>query len=63
MFKFYVRRYSIFHWRRNSSYKNVTVEEELEGTDTGGIGNLMDLPNLIFIDQEFGSLKLVVDGG
>ena len=23
----------------------------------------MDLPNLMFIDQEFESLKLVVDGG
>ena len=28
-----------------------------------GIGNLLDLPRLIFIDEECGNLKAVVDGG
>ena len=28
-----------------------------------GIGNLLDLPGLIFINGESGNLKVVVDGG
>ena len=28
-----------------------------------GIRNLMDLPRLIFIDEECGNFKVVVDGG
>ena len=28
-----------------------------------GIGNLMDFPRLLFIDEECGNLKVVVDGG
>ena len=28
-----------------------------------GIGNLLDLPGLIFINGECGNLKVVVDGG
>ena len=28
-----------------------------------GIGNLMDFPRLLFIDEECGNLKAVVDGG
>ena len=28
-----------------------------------GIGNLMDLPRLMFLDEECGNLKVVVDGG
>ena len=34
-----------------------TIEEELDG-----IGNLMDLPRLMFIDEECGNPKVVVDG-
>ena len=34
------------------------VEEKLDG-----IGNLVDLPRLMFIDEECGNLKVVVDGG
>ena len=51
-----------FHWR-NPSNKAVTVEEVLDGIDIDGIGNLMDLPGLMFIDEECGNLKVVVDGG
>ena len=40
-----------------------TVEEEQDGTDIDGIGNLMDLPKLRFIDEEHRNLKVVVDGG
>ena len=49
----------------NLSDKIVIVEEELDGIiiDVNGIGNLMDLPRLMFIDEECGNLKLVLDGG
>ena len=39
------------------------VKEELDGTDIDGIGNLVDLPRLMFIDEEWGNLKVVLDGG
>ena len=42
----------------NPSYKVIMVEEKLDG-----IGNLVDLPRLMFIDEECGNLKVVVDGG
>ena len=32
------------------------VEEELDGIDIDGIGNLVDLPRLMFIDEECGNL-------
>ena len=47
----------------NSSDKVVTIEEKLDGTDIDGIGNLVDLPWLMFIDKECGDLKVVVDDG
>ena len=40
-----------------------SVEEEQDGTDIDGIGNLTDLPKLMFIDEDCGNLKGVVDGG
>ena len=49
--------------KRETSNKVNTVEEEQDGIDIDGIGNLMDLPKLMFIDEECGNLKLVVDGG
>ena len=39
------------------------VEEELDGIDIDGIENLVDLPRLMFIDEECGNLKVVADGG
>ena len=39
----------------------ITVEEELDGIDMDGIRNLVDLPRLMFIDEECGNLKVVVD--
>ena len=62
-FKFYFRRKSRFYWRGKPSNKVNTVEEEQDGIDIDGIGNLMDLPKLMFIDEECGNLKVVVDNG
>ena len=62
-FKFYFRRKSRFYWRGKPSNKVNTVEEEQNGTDTDGIGNLMDLPKLMLIDEECRNHKVVVDGG
>ena len=31
--------------------------------DRDGIGNLMDFPRIMFIDEECGNLKVAVDGG
>ena len=45
---------------RYSDY--VTVEEELDGIDINGIGNLMDIARLIFINEECGNFKVVFDG-
>ena len=33
------------------------------GIDVDGIGNLMNLPRLTFMDEECGNLKVVVDCG
>ena len=35
----------------NPSYKAVIVAEELHSTDADGIGNLVDLPRLMFIES------------
>ena len=45
------------------SDKVVTVEEELDAIDIDGIGNLVDLPRLMFINAEYRNVKLVVDCG
>ena len=57
-FKLYFWRKSLFYWRGKSSNKVNAVEEEQDG-----IGNLMDLPKLMLIDEECGNLKVAVDGG
>ena len=61
--KFYFWRKSRFCWRGKPSNKFDAVEQEQDGIDIDGIGNLMDLPKLMFIDEECGNLKVVVDGG
>ena len=43
--------------------KVVTIEEELDRIDIDGIRNLLDSPGLMFIREECGNLKVVVDGG
>ena len=45
------------------SNKVNAVEEEQDGIDTDGIENLMDLPKLMFTDEECGNFRIVVDGG
>ena len=42
----------------NPSDKVVIVEEELDG-----IGNVVDLSRLMFIDEECGNLQVVFDDG
>ena len=62
-FKFYFWRRSRCYWRRKSSNKVSTVGEEQDGINITGIGNLMDLPKLMFINEGCGNLKVVIDGG
>ena len=47
----------------NSSHKIVTVEEELQGIDTYGIGNLEDLLRVDCSSVNNVNLKLLFDGG
>ena len=42
--------------KTNLHKKNFIVEEELDDT-----GNLVDLPKTVFIDEQSGNLKVVVD--
>ena len=44
----------------NPSDKVVMVEEELDDIDIDGIGNLVDLPRLMLINEQCGNLKIVV---
>ena len=62
-FKFYFWRKSCFYWRGKPSSKVNAVEEKQDGIDIDAIGNLMDLPKLMFINEECGNLKGVVDSG
>ena len=39
------------------------VEEELDCIDIDDIGNLEDSPRLVFINEEYGNLIVVNDGG
>ena len=39
------------------------VKEELDGIDIDDIGNLEDLLRIVFIHEECGNLKVLVDGG
>ena len=62
-FKFYFWRKSRFYWRGKPSNKVNSVEEEQDGIDIDGVGNLVDLPKLTFIDEKCGNLKVFVDSG
>ena len=39
------------------------VKEQLGGTAVDNIGNIEDLLRIVFIYEEFGNLKVFVDGG
>ena len=55
-FKIYFQRKWRFHWRRRQPlWLSCYGCGELDG-----IGNLVDLPRLIFIDGECGNLKVVI---
>ena len=62
-FKLYPWSKSRFYWWGKPSNKVNAVEEKQNGIDIDGIGNLMDLSKLMFIDEECGNLKVVADGG
>ena len=47
----------------NPSDEAVIVQEALDGIYINDIGNLLDLLRLVFINEESGNLKIVVDGG
>ena len=49
-------RNSRFYWRGKPSNKVKVIEEEQDGIDIDGIGNLIDLPKIMFIDEECGNL-------
>ena len=46
--------------KENPSDKVITVEVELYVIGMNGIGNLVSLPRLMFINEECGNLKVVV---
>ena len=55
--------YIFFEEEDDPSDKVVIVQEKLDDIDIDGIGNLVDLPRLMFIEEECGNLKVVTDGG
>ena len=50
-----------FLLKRKTRKVNI-AEGEQDGIDIDGIGNLMDLSKLMFIDEECENFKVVVDG-
>ena len=46
----------VFIEEDNPSDKVIMVEEELDGIDINGIESSVDLPRLMFIDEECGNL-------
>ena len=46
----------------NPSDKVVTIAEELHAVEVDGIGNLVDLPRLMFMDEECRNFNVVVGG-
>ena len=61
-FKFQFQRKSCFHLKRQPPDKLAIAEEELDDIDIDGIGNLVNLPRLMFIDEECRNIKVVADG-
>ena len=53
----------VFIEENNPSDKVVTADEELDAIDIDGIGNLVDLPRLIFINEKCTNLNVVVNSG
>ena len=49
--------------KTNFQKKNVIIEEELNGIDIDGIGNLEDWNRLVLIDEKCGNFIVFSDGG
>ena len=62
-FSSFIFKKSTFHWKRQTYWKNVIVEEELDGTNIDDIGNFDDSPRLVFMDEKCGNFKVANDGG
>ena len=60
---FYFQKTCAFIEEDNHSEKVAIVEEGLDGIDIDDIGNLEDLPRLVFNDEECENLTVVNDGG
>ena len=62
-FQFYFKENHVFvDEEDNPSGKIIIAEEQLNCVDEDGIGNANDLPVLVFIDEKWENLKVVVDG-
>ena len=59
----HLKKYFLFLKYFFETLKVNAVEEEQDGIDIDGIGNLMDLLNLMFIDEECGDLNVAIDCG
>ena len=58
LFSFFIQRKSRFiKDGGNPSKRYVIVDEPLNGIDIDGIGNLEDLPIVVFIDEECENIK------
>ena len=63
MFKFYLKINHVFIEEEDNPSNKVAIdEEEIDGIAINGIGNLVDLPRLMLINEESGNLEIVVDG-
>ena len=60
---FVFKGHLVFNKEDNPLEKYFVVEEELDGIDIDDIRNLVDLPRLLFIEEECKSLIVVVYGG
>ena len=49
--------------QHNPSEKIKIVKEEVDGINIDDIGNLEDLPGIVFIHEECGNLKVFIDSG
>ena len=58
-FSYYFQRQSRFSWIAQPFRKKM---EELDGIDIDDIRNLEDLLRIVFINEEWGNLKVFVDG-
>ena len=53
----------VFNEEDTPSQKVAIAKEELNDTDIDDIRNLEDLLRFVFIDEQFGNLQEVADGG